>query len=681
MDRYLHTLDLEVLCQGVMPLGPQQNTSGEFASHAPQAQAQHQQQQHIEGNAPHLGNNSVGVPPGYPTDNQLAGLVEAATAAAGEDESWDQNDTGDMMAAGHGRGIPNHLENYSVGMHLDENGFATAGPTGHPFGSLPGGESSVSGGGRQTTAPPATAVASVRKRKRNQNNVDPAMTSATTRFRFGDAEENNMTQDGAGVQVPETDGSSLDIREMPPQRVISDARAAGVHSAVALFRQPSASSKKATRPPMSKMFTSLGLSPESFLHLQAAAKQYMLDENHPERRDCVGQRGRGDTEMVKLRLWSCVRDFLDREGNGLRYFGEHVENDGGSPDRMIWPRDDQRIISLVTPLLRRMVTNERQRQYAIEIRKGGNSEDKSKRNSGSTTTNPIPDSAARYHQPPPSGTAELGMLGLIRNEYPTYQTDWDSVARAYEMYNQDYRLDSLGSISGLPQSDWWGLVAAIDCHYQIDHGGDATQCTDSCQECTVNHLMSSESMSEVNFRISGEEDLAARNYFATGITRDATRIVKNYLLEHPNIQPASTEAQDPQFPTSEVVPQVPMQIQPGLDQQQPQHQQSASNALPVTLSINIIQNEEHKRIVPRFHVPASECTDFVTLHDTIRQYYHGQNNSQAPQNMRIRVWLDDGLQLILNDAQWLTALVTASEIEWMDNELKVIVDRVDGAAN
>lgn len=161
---------------------------------------------------------------------------------------------------------------------------------------------------------------------------------------------------------------------------LTDARAVGVHSAAALFRQPSASSaaKKHTRPPMSKLFASLQLTPENFLRLQAAAKTYMLDEAHPERQSCVGSRGKGDTDMVKLRLFNCCRDFLN-DGIGERFFGPDVpaptENevlDGETmPGRKwVWPRDGNKIVSLVTPLLRRMVTNERQRQYAQETRKG-----------------------------------------------------------------------------------------------------------------------------------------------------------------------------------------------------------------------------------------------------------------------------------------------------------------------
>lgn len=165
-----------------------------------------------------------------------------------------------------------------------------------------------------------------------------------------------------------------------------DARAAGVHSAAALFRPLSESaSRKYTRPPMSKLFMSLQLSPESFLQLQALAKAYMLDPNYPERQNCVGNRGRGDTDMVKLRLFNCVRDFLADEV-GERFFGEFVQKPGQKeamdaaralgereinyPEgRLNWPRDGNQIISLVTPLMRRMVTNERQRQYAVETRK------------------------------------------------------------------------------------------------------------------------------------------------------------------------------------------------------------------------------------------------------------------------------------------------------------------------
>jgi hypothetical protein len=186
-------------------------------------------------------------------------------------------------------------------------------------------------------------------------------------------------------------GASSKSNSMPPsgESLLNDARAAGVHSAAALFRRTSekTTTRKYTRPPMSKLFMSLQLTPESFLQLQAQAKTYMLDTTYPERQNCVGNRGKGDTDMVKLRLFNCVRDFLS-DGAGEQFFGENVEKPGerdaieaaralgednapSSEERLTWPRDGNKIISLVTPLMRRMVTNERQRMYAIETRKGG----------------------------------------------------------------------------------------------------------------------------------------------------------------------------------------------------------------------------------------------------------------------------------------------------------------------
>ncbi|KAF2274984.1 uncharacterized protein EI97DRAFT_434559 [Westerdykella ornata] len=188
---------------------------------------------------------------------------------------------------------------------------------------------------------------------------------------------------GAEIEARNIQGTSM---SPPAERLLQDARAVGVHSAAALFRPTREPARKYTRPPMSKLFMSLQLTPENFVQLQARAKAYMLDPSHPERQNCVGNRGKGDTDMVKLKLFNTVRDFLN-DGVGDMFFGEEVEKPAeddaieaaralgaeGVPaeGKLVWPRDGNKIISLVTPLLRRMVTNERQRMYAIETRKGG----------------------------------------------------------------------------------------------------------------------------------------------------------------------------------------------------------------------------------------------------------------------------------------------------------------------
>lgn len=144
------------------------------------------------------------------------------------------------------------------------------------------------------------------------------------------------------------------------------------NSAAVLFREPSEKSKKYSRPPLGKVFTSLELAPESFLKLQNAAKEYMLDEENPERRDVVGHKKHSNNnDVAKLKLWQCVDDFLRTDGNGEKFFGQ-LSNVGipDAPTRtFFWPEDHNRIIKLLMPLLRKMVTNERQRIYAAETRK------------------------------------------------------------------------------------------------------------------------------------------------------------------------------------------------------------------------------------------------------------------------------------------------------------------------
>ena len=144
------------------------------------------------------------------------------------------------------------------------------------------------------------------------------------------------------------------------------------NSAAVLFREPSQKSKKYSRPPLGKVYASLELAPETFLKLQSAGKDFMLDPEHPERRDVVGHRRHsGGTDIAKLKLWQCVEEFLRDAGNGEKFFGAGAGR--GIPDApertMYWPDDSQKIIRGCMPLMRKMVTNERQRQYAADTRK------------------------------------------------------------------------------------------------------------------------------------------------------------------------------------------------------------------------------------------------------------------------------------------------------------------------
>lgn len=168
--------------------------------------------------------------------------------------------------------------------------------------------------------------------------------------------------------------SDLAFQEPPKSATLSN-------SASVLFREPSEKSKKYSRPPLGKVFTSLELAPDAFLKLQSAAKDYMLSEEYPERKDVVGhKKASGNNDTAKLRLYECVEEFLRQDGNGETFFGHSAPVSPDIPPRtFFWPEDQNRIIKLLMPLLRKMVTNERQRLYAAESRKG----DSKKSNRGS----------------------------------------------------------------------------------------------------------------------------------------------------------------------------------------------------------------------------------------------------------------------------------------------------------
>ncbi|KAF7879531.1 hypothetical protein EAF04_000726 [Stromatinia cepivora] len=172
------------------------------------------------------------------------------------------------------------------------------------------------------------------------------------------------------VEEDDEEGEDEGEDSQPKSSTIPDLnpRAHGVHSAAAIFRKTSASGRKYTRPAMSKVFTKLELAPEDFITLQAAAKDYMLDSKHPDRSACIGTKEKRDNDLTKLKLYACVRNFLADEGEGWgeRLFGRNSPS--GATRKWIWPDMPNRIISRITPLLRRMVTNERQRLYALNLR-------------------------------------------------------------------------------------------------------------------------------------------------------------------------------------------------------------------------------------------------------------------------------------------------------------------------
>lgn len=374
------------------------------------------------------------------TQIQLEGLLQAATVAAGGEESHYAAD-GCVMSARFEPKSQLHCQNHAI---FDPDQESRSGRTACCTSSN---RSHGSGSSLDSpNCPSSYASSSPAPRKRRRINGSAP-------------QQPKRSADGPEQVHNSREASSLAAVSSPLQNACTDAKTAGINSAAALFRSPSSSSKKYTRPPMSKLYASLELSPESFLRLQASAKSYMLNSAYPDRGECVGQRGKGDSELVRLKLWNCVNDFLDQEGQGKSFFGVEASGEDGKARSMIWPQDKNRIIGAVTPLLRRMVTNERQRQYAVETRREGGTGDVKQ-------TGDRPKSLSRRpkdHEDSISKHSESQELSrrlyadIIGGNYENDGFRKDLVAR-----NLASRLDNLKCISGLPEVEFYRIIASVN---------------------------------------------------------------------------------------------------------------------------------------------------------------------------------------------------------------------------
>ncbi|KAJ5591817.1 uncharacterized protein N7459_002186 [Penicillium hispanicum] len=620
-----------------------------------------------------------------PNDSQLAGLVEAATAAADQDVSeWTAAAAVAAVSA-----APAHLDGYSTDIHLGDDGFGDSN-----FGAS-------MGGGRHLRVPNDHSQGSglsrtvSKKRKRNDDNLDPALTRAGL----------SGSQQHSQASQHNTHGYTGDDMRSAPPHSWPKTHSAGVHSTSMPSRQRS-TNKKSSRPSVEEMERSLELSKDNWLVFKEESRNYMLDPEHPERRNCVGHRGSGNGEKVRRDLELCAEDLLGPKGYGDRFFSEHTINEGMPPRNNIWPRDRQKIVDAVVHVLRRALTNARQCQYAIETRKGGGAEARRRRKTSDSfqdfnSSRLLPEQQVQMQQthradglgqamppPPPPlpqpqpsmDTTQLMDLGLTDLFLDGYTMDWNDISRSYDMYNRDFELDNLWSLSGLQQPDWRGLVAAVDSHYYVIHNGDC-HCPPGCEAANVDRIIHSSSTLDLPWRIGGGRNLPARDEFASSITRDVSRVIRENIasrngdpMPHPQMS-----SSDGHFHSHH----------PLLTPQDPNNQgiNSPSNGDSqgqLYLHINVLQ--EGKRIVPRLDLPAGECPNVDLIKQYILRRYPGQIPGVPPlqspdlvdlsaaASWRIKVWLPNGLMAVQGEKDWGVALLSAHTVDWMDGDLKVLVE-------
>ena len=456
----------------------------------------------------------------------------------------------------------------------------------------------------------------------------------------------------------------------------------------ALFRRTSSSTKKYTRPPMSKLFTSLELSPEGFFQLQAAAKAYMLDESYPDRRETVGQRGKGDSELVKLRLWTCVKDFLESEANGKRFFGRDVPGDDGVPRTMFWPTHKNNIITAVTPLLRRMVTNERQRQYAVETRRTGSS----------GTVYPTKRRKINYDEPRTLDTQISGE----RHPYHQRLTYHELFHKIYGVDPQEdiatvkhrngslfLQLDELSSQSGLSQPIFDGLVGIVDYHLRIVHGcqmHDDSRCSSSCEDKLIERILGTGYLDCDDYpEIQGVSSHGETQSYETSTlpSKQLTMQSSSFLLHElfrtvaknagKQTPHRSNNCQNPRLPNNAGLAGISSALSSpstrSLDIVEPK---GLVLERSITLHVNLMR--EGKRLHERLNIAATISTDIDAILEHVDVCAAARKVGAKLEAGKIMVMLPEGLVPVTEGDQWRAALVKARSNDWMDSELTILIE-------
>jgi hypothetical protein len=96
--------------------------------------------------------------------------------------------------------------------------------------------------------------------------------------------------------------------------------------------------------------------------------------------------------------------------------------------------------------------------------------------------------------------------------------------------------------------------------------------------------------------------------------------------------------------------------------------------------LNVIHDS--KRVVPRLDVTAEQCPDLASIRSLIAHRWSGQlpastcdeNGNVDTSSWKIQVWLPEGLVTADNDGDWTIAQLSAGTIDWMDSDLRVVVD-------
>lgn len=92
---------------------------------------------------------------------------------------------------------------------------------------------------------------------------------------------------------------------------------------------------------------------------------------------------------------------------------------------------------------------------------------------------------------------------------------------------------------------------------------------------------------------------------------------------------------------------------------------------PVILKVNVVRNEDsmQKRVAPEIAISSADAPTIEQFQAELRKQYE-----DMPQALMIKTWQADGISIIHDNVEWLSAQLSVGMYEWMDGTLKVLVE-------
>ena len=212
-------------------------------------------------------------------------------------------------------------------------------------------------------------------------------------------------------------------------------------------------------------------------------------------------------------------------------------------------------------------------------------------------------------------------------------------AALYMHYNnqQTHWLDQLRASTMLTDSEWFEIVAVVDGHMRYFHKSDL-ECPKECEVLYLRKIISLWEATKVQGRPVEdiEQSIAA--------VRQVWGFLRQILFQ--KTRPDTAE--------------ILLAAEPGI----------SDNIDDVVLHVSILRWGE--QLMPRLILSGAECLDLWSLNSKVKQYIQAN-----PPQMTVVVLFPNGLTACVDDSAWKNALTYASVIDWMEKELKVLVN-IDG---